>query len=254
MEEATKAREPWDLKAGDARIADSLNTFIIFCEDEHHEKLYFQSFEDRVPNIKINAISNLRAKKLNLIATIQIGVQKGLIGFENGSYRILDGVTEHLWCVYDRDMEFLDWAMIPEHNHVDFDTAIITAEGAGLKVAWSNDVFEMWLLLHFESIPQGSILHRTYIYDRLTYIFKNNVPHDAEMVELTANDTFNYKVNMKRRERFINQVIPLLHPLTETAIANAILLEKQFDVHVPFHLRNPCTMVHYLVQEIMSGK
>jgi RloB-like protein len=251
MEEATK--EPWDLKPNDTRVADSLNTFIIFCEDEHHEKLYFQSFEERVPNLKINAISNMRAKKLNLIATIQIGVQKGLIGFENGSYSVLDGVTEHLWCVYDRDMEYADWAMIPAHNHVDFDTAIITAESAGLKVAWSNDVFEMWLLLHFEPIPQGNILHRTYIYDRLTHIFKNEVPHDAEMAELTANNTFNYKANMKRRDRFINQVIPLLHPRTKSAITNASHMELQFDANVPFHLRNPCTMVHYLVKEIMSG-
>jgi hypothetical protein len=252
MEEAA-AQEPWDLKPDDERIADSLNTFIIFCEDEHHEKLYFQSFEGRVPNLKINAISNLRAKKLNLIATIQIGVQKGLIGFENGSYRVLDGVTEHLWCVYDRDMESPNWADIPEHYHVDFDTAIIAAESAGLKVAWSNDIFEMWLLLHFEPIPQGNILHRTYIYDRLTHIFKHDVPHDAEMAELTANDTFNYKTNMKRRDRFINQVIPLMHLRTEAAIANASLLEMQFDAQVPFHLRNPCTMVHYLVQEIVSG-
>lgn len=250
---AEAQQEPWDLKPGDERVADSLNTFIIFCEDEHHEKLYFQSFEERVPNLKINAVPNLRAKKLNLIATIQIGVQKGLIGFENGNYCILDGVTEHLWCVYDRDMENPNWADIPDHNHLDFDTAIITAQGSGLKVAWSNDVFEMWLLLHFEPIPQGEILHRNYIYDRLTHIFKYEVPHDAEMAELTANETFNYKSNMKRRERFINQVIPLLHPRTETAIANAALLEAAFGDAVPFHRRNPCTMVHHLVQEILSG-
>lgn len=124
--------------------------------------------------------------------------------------------------------------------------------GAGLKLAWSNDVFEMWILLHFEQIPTGTILHRTYVYDRLTYIYKNIVPRNAELDALTALSTFNYKDNMKRRERFIKQVIPLLHPHTALAIANAKILEAQFNHVSPYHQRNPCTMVHKLVEEILT--
>lgn len=248
------AQEPWELKPSDERSADTLNTFIIFCEDEHHERLYFQSFEERVANLKINAIPNLRSKKLNLNATIHICRTKDLIGFEDGAYKILDGVTQHLWCVYDRDVEHQDFAQVPPQNNIDFDTSIIAAQNSGLKIAWSNDVFEMWLLLHFEQIPTGTMLNRSYVYDRLTHLFKNELPGNPELDELKANTTFNYKDNMKRRERFLTQVIPLLHPRTEIAIANARLLEAEFNGGVPFHLRNPCTMVHYLVQEILSGK
>jgi hypothetical protein len=244
-------KEFWDLKTSDSRSAESLKTFIIFCEDEHHEPLYFKSFEQEKEGIKINAISNLRSKKLNLNATIQFGLEKELIVFNEGSYHVMPGVTDQLWCVYDRDLESETWADIPMQNHIDFDTAVITAEKAGLRVAWSNDVFEMWILLHFEQIPVGQILHRKYIYERLTVLFKHILPRNKELDDITSLDTFNYKANMKRRERFINQVIPLLHPRTQTAITNAKILETEFATNVPYHLRNPCTMVHYLVQEIL---
>jgi hypothetical protein len=149
-------------------------------------------------------------------------------------------------------MESEIWADIPPQNHVDFDTSIIAAQNAGLKVAWSNDVFEMWILLHFEPIPVGNILNRSYIYGRLTHIFKYVVPRNPDLDAVTAPETFNYKGNMKRRERFISQVIPLLHARTGDAIANAKILEAEFAANIPYHRRNPCTMVHYLIQEILT--
>lgn len=244
--------EPWDLQSDDSRIADGLRTFIIFCEDEHHECLYFQSFEKSVSNLKINAVPNVRSKKLNLNATIDTCVQKGLMGFEHNRYIIIPGTTEHIWCVYDRDMESTIWTDIKPQEHIDFDTAIMAGERAGLKIAWSNDVFELWLLLHFEEVQAESILHRNYVYDRLTDIFKNQLPKDEEMEELTANDSFNYKRNMKRRERFIGQVIPQLTVRLDDAIARAKKLEHSFNSSKEFHQRNPCTMVHHLVMEIMQ--
>src|ERR1700761_1636031 len=101
---------------------------------------------------------------------------------------------------------------------------------------------------------QGGILHRDYVYERLTDLFKNQLPKDAEMEELTANATFNYKTNMKRRDRFIGQVIPLLKSRTEDAIGRAQQLEAAFGPAQQFHQRNPCTMVHYLVIEILVGE
>lgn len=243
--------EFWNIKTDDERPAETLRTFIIFCEDQHHEPLYFKSFEQQKSGIKINAIPNVKSKKLNLNNTIEICKNDGLIAFLDGKYSVLPEVVEQLWCVYDRDMESTDWNAIPAHNHIDFDTAISTANNIGLNVAWSNDVFEMWILLHFETIPTENILHRNYVYDRLTYIFKNNVQADQDLAALIALPTFNYKDNMKRRDRFITQVIPLLHSLTNQAIANANILEATFTSVIPYHRRNPCTMVHKLVQEII---
>lgn len=245
--------QPWDVSASDERAADFLNTFIIYCEDEHHEPLYFRSFEGIVPNLKINAIPNQKSKKLNINATIHGCVRDGQISFKNHKYELQEGLTAYIWCVYDRDMESEQWEQIPYSKHIDFDTSIITAESAGLRVAWSNDVFEMWILLHFEAMPVGQYLHRSYVYNRLTHIFKTELHHDEEMASLIANETFNYKDNMKRKDRFIKQVIPQLNPRIETAIKNAELLEARFNSDVAYHLRNPCTLVHHLVKEILAS-
>lgn len=244
--------EPWNLQPEDKRTADTLRTFIIFCEDQHHECLYFQSFQQIFDDLKVNAIPNVRSKKLNLNTTIDTCCRKGLMAFEHNRYQILPGTTDHIWCVYDRDMESEAWHNIKQEQHIDFDTAIAVGEHAGLKIAWSNDVFELWLLLHFEEVSTEHILHRTYIYERLTDIFRNHLPKDAEMEELTANDTFNYKDNMKRRDRFITQVIPVMHARQPQAIVRAQQLEAAFQLNQPFHERNPCTMVHYLVRELSN--
>ena len=37
--------KPWELKVEDKRSFDTLFTFIIFCEDENSEPIYFKSFE-----------------------------------------------------------------------------------------------------------------------------------------------------------------------------------------------------------------
>ena len=38
-------KEPWNIKEDDTRTADSLPIFIIFCEDEVSEPIYFKYFE-----------------------------------------------------------------------------------------------------------------------------------------------------------------------------------------------------------------
>lgn len=242
--------EPWEIEKEDERIADTLRTFIIYCEDEHHEPLYFKTFESVYDDLKVSAIPNQRSKKLNLNATLSSCRDQGLIEFVNGAYRVIPGTTENIWCVYDRDQKAEVWEDNEAHDHLDFDTSIIVAEQAGIKVAWSNDVFELWLLLHFEDVPTGAPLHRNYIYDRLTYIFKNVVPRNPDLDAITAHGLFNYKENMKRRERFITQVLPLLPGALADATRRAVQLENAFGNHIPYHEKNPFTMVHHLVRQL----
>lgn len=44
-----------------------------------------------------------------------------------------------VWCVFDRD------------DHPDVDVSVLRATKAGVKVAFSNPCFEVWLLWHFEA-------------------------------------------------------------------------------------------------------
>ena len=66
-----------------------------------------------------------------------------------------------VWVVFDLDG-------FPEHK---FDNAISSAESAknGFRVAWSNECFELWYLLHFKNQVTG--IGREEIYRQLTDIW-----------------------------------------------------------------------------------
>lgn len=57
---------------------------------------------------------------------------------------------DQVWCVFDKDS-------FPNKS---FNAAIENAQRNGMKVAYSNQSFEYWLLLHFED-HQGGEMHRS---------------------------------------------------------------------------------------------
>ena len=169
-----------------------------------------------------------------------------------GAPQIKEGVTEHIWCVYDRDSESIDRAQISHVDEVSFDIAVQTAQNAGLNVAWSNDVFELWILLHFEDVQVGVWQHRETIYQRLTDIFRNMANQSPEMRRITSNPRFYYKETMKKKTNFIQHVRPYLATRREDAIQRAQCLEQSYLANTSFHQRNPCTKVHCLIDSIVS--
>ena len=243
--------EAWEITTNDTRSEDQVITFIIFCEDQNNEPDYFKSFE--IENkLKINCIPNQKKAKLNLINTLEYCADKGLVDCINHSFKIKEGITENIWCVYDRDVENTDFTKIKKSDNINFTTAIETATQAGLKIAWSNDAFELWVLLHFEVIPSDSKLHRNYIYDRLTDLLKMTPPFNVVFESLINKQSFNYKTHLKRRYEFLIYVLPLLKEKIAEAIKNAKILENAFGGDVPYHDCNPCTKVHHLINDILK--
>lgn len=245
--------EAWEITTSDDRIKDQTITFIIFCEDENDEPYYFRSFAVE-GKIKVNCIPNQKKAKLNLIKTLTYCNEVGLIECVEHTYKVKEGITENIWCVYDRDLEHTDISNIAEKDDINFTTAIQTAEQAGLKIAWSNDAFELWVLLHFETIPTGYRLHRNYIYDRLTEIFKDLTLVKKDYKALIDDNRFSYKLHLKKRVAFLNYVLPVLKEKVPEAIKNAEALEKLYKADVPYHNCNPCTEVHHLVNDIISAQ
>jgi len=245
--------DPWDRKVTDERQADTVKMYVIFCEDNNCEPFYFRSFGQ--DGIKINTIPNQRQGRLNLLNTIEECKELGLMVFEENAYRLNKGIKERIWCVYDRDMENLEWEEIDQQDHLDFDVAIQSAVQSGLRVAWSNDAFELWILLHFEDVPVHGRIHRDYIYERLTQIFRLVEPRTHELDAITGNVHFNYKTSFKRREYFLRHVLPFLKSKSrlDDAIRRASEIEANFNGAIAFHLRNPCTQVHHLVTDILKN-
>ncbi len=244
---------PWDVKSDDSRPSDTITTFIIFCEDEVSEPLYFRRYEVQ-GKVKVNAIENQKQHWHNLTNTINDCVHNGLLEGWNGTYRVKPGTTTQIWSAYDRDMESEQVNAQVQVNDIHFSTAIATAKNIGIKVAWSNDVFELWILLHFEQVPMGQRLHRNYVYDRLTAVFRNLQEKSADLQRITDNPNFNYKTSFKKRTAFLLHVLPQLTASRRiAATARAKQLEAYFANDAPYHSRNPCTSVHHLVQALLES-
>lgn len=247
------AQNPWDIRTDDSRSEDTVTTFIIFCEDENAEPIYFNSLAVD-GKLRINIVPNQKQGKLNLYNTIRKCCSDGLMEVVNGRYKLKEGITENIWCVYDRDMEKPEVENVLPNDDMDFTTAIQAAIDSGLNVAWSNDVFEIWVLLHFESIEVGTRLHRNKIYERLTEIFKTLPDQSDDLRRITALDKFYYKWHLKTKKHFENHVLPMMTEKRAIALENAAKLEGVFPNNSAYHDRNPCTMVHHLVHDLLAAQ
>ncbi|MGP1472459.1 MAG: RloB family protein [Prevotella intermedia] len=241
------SKEPWELRSDDTRIEDKLPTFIIFTEDKVSERVYFKSFE--TDKMKVNAIGNQKSKIANVINAITHCQQNAL--FDES-----DNVAEtglQVWCVFDRDYD--SDSNETAQNDTSFDESLRTAEGHNIKVAWSNDCFELWILLHYEDINHTEQLLRDKYYERLTKIMEADVELSKNFSKAIDTGHYNYKECFKRESNFKNHILPILQDKTRrtAAIERAKALENHHKKdNVKPHKMCPCTMVHHLVEELLQ--
>lgn len=242
--------EPWDLKKEDARPADSLPNFIIFCEDEVSEPIYLKYFE--TSKIKVNPIKKQKSKIENVLKAICYCTEVGLLKHPEESSGILNENT-YVWCVFDRDIE--EDATKISLGNISFNESIKTAMANGLKVAWSNDSFELWILLHFEDAPKEdtNYKNRNTYYQRLTEIYKTLPNPNEDLTKALSHASFNYKQDCKSENNFRNIVRNEIIGKTRDAIKRSRELETHFDaIGCPNHQKSPCTLVHHLVEELIK--
>ena len=187
-------------------------SFLIVCEGKNTEPDYFRKFKLKTATIKVvgegyNTISLVQqAKELN----------------EEGEY-------DQVWCVFDKD------------DFKNFNNAIQKAEQLSFKVAWSNQAFEYWLLLHFED-HQGGAMDRTLYYDKINaYLKPFNLFYDKDSKRINDRifDVLQAKdvKNNKKRQ--------------ELAIARA---KRNIQFHKDSTPENSesSTLVFHLVEEILK--
>jgi hypothetical protein len=241
--------EPWKIKEDDSREEDTLITYIIFCEDEVSEPVYFKYFE--TSKIKVNLIPNQKSSFENVIRAISHCKKVGILNEEEGEDWSLP-VDSNVWCVFDRDKN-IDEAQ-NDRSNIEFDEAIALARRRGIKVAWSNDAFELWVLLHFEAVEvtDNNIVNRITYYNRLTEVFRNIDEPNEKLQRAILHQTFGYKSDLKREKNFRSIVRDKMIPLTSTAITRAKELEHHFNLQQnPSHQKSPLTLVHHLVEELI---
>ena len=136
-----RGNKPWLKKVGlsvtEEPTISPNTTFLIVCEGQTEEH-YFKYFNG--PAITIKAIG--LGCSNNTLIDCTIGLMEG-------------EEFDQVWCVYD-----LDYSPDkgPSQNS-DFDNSIDRGKANGINIAYSNDVFELWFLLHYENWNQPELRH-----------------------------------------------------------------------------------------------
>ena len=113
-------------------------SFLIICEGENTEPEYFKSFRLSSARVKTIAYTN-KGNAFNFVNAAITEKNKRGKDFDN------------YWVVFDMDA----------NSKQDFNSAIQLAKANKLKVAYSNQAFELWYLLHFSYI-QNEMHRRLY--------------------------------------------------------------------------------------------
>ena len=110
---------------------DELPRFLIVCEGKSTEPNYFKALAAEL-RVSVNVqVEGLGDNTDNL-------VERAVVLRDEDDFL-------QAWCVFDRDS-------FPANR---FNRAIQMAENAGLRVAYSNEAFELWYILHFEYLQSG---------------------------------------------------------------------------------------------------
>jgi len=190
----------------------------IFTEGEKTEPIYFQSKKKEVEEeIRRKGIRvEIKGSGRNTLNLVDFAID--YVDAEK-----IDLKLDDCWVVFDKD-DF----------DKDFDNAINKAYSKGLKVAYSNESFELWFLLHFSFM--NSAVGRKDYNNKLTENLK----------ELTGDKKYKYKKT--------TDVYSLIRDKEPKAIKNASTLIKQYDGETSFLKKNPSTTVHLLVKSLNELK
>ena len=178
--------------------------FFIVCEGEKTEPNYFKKFSVDV-DIQLSKGEGKDTKSL---------VEKA-IKLKNG---LKSDERNRVWCVFDRDKNDQN-----PHDAQNFNAAITLAQTNGIKVAYSNDAFELWYLLHFHYY--NTAISRQDYQNRLTKLLGHKYEKNSKTIYEELKDK------------------------QQDAIKHAKRLLQEYEPPNP-ETDNPSTTVHLLVEEL----
>jgi len=184
---------------------------LIVCEGSKTEPNYFKSINNALPpNVVEISVEGEGFNTQSLVNRAkEYRDQKA-----NSDYPY-----DETWVVFDKDSFGAD----------QFDNAIHSAEAAGIKVAWSNEAFELWYILHFEARQTGMSRseYSGCLATHLASPYKKNDPDMYSKLQALGDED-------QARER----------------------AKSLQDVHadVTSHSANPCTCVNKLVEKLNTFK
>jgi hypothetical protein len=136
---------------------------LIVCEGKNTEPSYFSQF------------------RLSTATIEPIGEGYNTISLVNRAAELAkEKDYEQVWCVFDKDNFDIN----------DFNNAIVTAEAQNFGVAYSNQAFEYWIILHFDD-HQGGGMHRKDYDKKINNLLKPfKLTYDGEGSKVITEEIF----------------------------------------------------------------
>jgi hypothetical protein len=196
---------PWETSPAGRRSegAQRRRLVLIVCEDSKSSCLYFKGFKIDRERAEVLALGT----GMNTDSLVEEAIRLKQKAAEEGQ------PYNDVWCVLDRD-DF------PLKNYA---RAFDLARNSRIRIAWANEAFELWYLLHFNYHDTGISRH-----DYKTKLKESGLEYHK------ADKAIYFKVK----------------PYEETALRNARRLERHWnEMGEKFPERqNPSTNVHKLVE------
>ena len=242
---------PWNLKVSSERSSETIFIFHLFCEDQNGEPLYFEQFDGQ--GVKIICHRKQKSMFKSLINTIVKCKEDGFLKKTETGYKLSnEGMA--VWCVFDRD-KGASGENITEGDE-EFDLVIKNSANQGIQIAWSNDAFELWILLHLMEIELNDYENardRKFYYEKLKFYFENHQNPNIDL-QKALKHTFGYKHSLKSEQNFKNIVLPEISGKVAIAIERAKTLFQTHEMEQDYSKKAPCTTVFQLVESILEKK
>ena len=188
--------------------------FLIVCEGEKTEPNYFESFH-------LPGLINVDAQGYG-VSPPKL-VERALELRRQSSRRRGREPYDQVWCVFDKD----DW------NERDFDSAIRRAKNQGLRVAYSNQAFEIWYLLHFHFY--NSPMHRKDYENKLSELL--DCPYDKSSLSMYGQLLSKQGTAIKNARRLLG-FYPIPQPAADNPSTTVHILVEELNRFLPENRRN----------------
>ncbi|HEY1166170.1 MAG TPA: RloB family protein [Chitinophaga sp.] len=197
-------------------IQEPIKSFLIICEGENTEPSYFRSFPIPSKLVKVEGGRNSK---------------NSLVDYAIEQMNKEENQGREVWCVYDFDLKPDEKETQPQ----DFNSSIAKAEANGIKVAWSNDAFELWFVLHYHKL-EGEYT-REQLYAILKEEWKLKSFHkEAKKVQFCKEMYDRIGGSKSESQRL--------------AIRRARELHESFKPRTDYSNHCSCTTVYLLVEEL----
>lgn len=201
---------------------------LIVCEGKT-EKQYFEAIFADLPKDTV-FVRPVDAGRDPLGVAEQAIVERGRLQREANNREV-----DEVWLAFDKDDADLEAG-----KTLRFEQALQLAASENMHLAFSNEAFELWLLLHFNEINATAPISRQTLYDSLGEI-------------LCAHPLF-ATVGYDHKKSKVDDVIKAFFELEGDTILAHGRAESLLIVHgeKPLLATNPSTRVHMLLQSLRS--